>query len=396
MCAAALVLAACGNDDEASGGGGGGGGTLNIGILTALSGPNAVAAADSIRGAQARFDAYEAAGQGCAKDDDFKLVQGDDASSAQGALAGAQKLVQQDDVYAMITVSAFFYGASPFLTTQGKDTPVIGGAWDGAKEWSTVGNNLFHNNVVPDYSTVYSQAGDFLKSQGAKKVAGIAYVSPSSQAGLTNGFASITAAGLQKGYTNDSVQFGSTDVGAMVLGILNDGDDAVYTTINFDTSLALVAGLHQAGWNGIFISPTGYGADLLQSPPAVQAGQGVIFSNAWTPVEQNTPATQAMSAALKQYADNESGIPGYYESQGWLGADLFLYGLEKAGCDASQADLMSTLKTTDDWDANGLYPSPIPQSTQKLDQSCSFYVKLQDSTFVPVGEQPVCGGKISG
>ena len=190
-------------------------------------------------------------------------------------------------------------------------------------------------------------------------------MSPSSQAGLESGFASIEAAGLEIGYTNNSVQFGSTDVGPLVLGILESGDDAVYTTINFDTSLALVAGLRQAGWDGVFISPTGYGADLLASEPAVQIGQGVIFSNAFTPVENDTPATQELSAALQEQG-NESGIPGFYESQGWFGADLFLYGLEKAGCDADQADLISTLQETDDWDANGLYPRPIPQSTVGL------------------------------
>src|SRR5688572_4769436 len=91
-CATALVLSACGSDDEESGGGGGGGGgaggTLDVGILTALSGPGAAAAEASIRGAEARFAAYEEAGEGCAGDLDFNIVEADDTSSPQGALAG--------------------------------------------------------------------------------------------------------------------------------------------------------------------------------------------------------------------------------------------------------------------------------------------------------------------
>jgi branched-chain amino acid transport system substrate-binding protein len=400
-CAVALALSACGSDDENSGssasgsGGGGNGGTIDVGLLTSLSGPGATAAAGSIRGAQARFDAYEAAGEGCAADLDFNIVEADDTSSAQGALSGAQKLIQQDDVFAMINVSAFFYGASPFLTSQASTVPVFGGAWDGAQEWSGEDNNLFNSGFVPDYETVFSGTGQFLKDQGATKVAGIAYVSPSSQAGLESGFASIEAAGLDRGYSNNSVQFGSTDVGPLVLGILDSGDDAVYTTINFDTSLALVAGLKQAGWDGVFISPTGYGADLLASAPAVQVGQGVIFSNAFTPVENDTPATQELSAAL-QAAGNESGIPGFYESQGWFGADLLIYGLEKAGCDASQEELISTLQQTDDWDANGLYPRPIPQSTSSYDEQCTFYLQLEGEGFTPLNDgEPVCGEAIS-
>ena len=405
VCAAALVLSACGSDDEEGEGGGGGGGggggaaagleasgTVKVGLLTSLSGPGAAAAADSIRGAEARFEAYEAAGEGCAGDLDFEIVEADDTSSAQGALSGAQQLVQQEEVFGLINVSAFFYGASPYLTTQASGTPVFGGAWDGAQEWSATDDNLFNSGFVPDYETVYTTAGEFLKEQGATTVAGIAYVSPSSQAGLESGMASIDAAGLERGYINNSVQFGSTDVGPMVLGILDSGADAVYTTINFDTSLALVAGLKQAGWDGTFISPTGYGADLLQSAPAVEIGQGVIFSSAFTPVESETEATQALKSALQEYTDNESGIPGFYESQGWFGADLFLYGLEQAGCETSQGEVISTLQQTDDWDAGGLYPKPIPQSTTEYDEQCSFYLRLEGDTFVPVdGAEPFCG-----
>ena len=70
-----------------------------------------------------------------------------------------------------------------------------------------------------------------------------------------------------------------------------------------------MAGLKQSGWDGVFIAPTGYGADLLGSEPAVAAGQGVIFSNAFTPVENDTPATQQLSEAL-QAAGNEVLVAG--------------------------------------------------------------------------------------
>ena len=51
----------------------------------------------------------------------------------------------------MINVSAFFYGASPYLTGQASDVPVFGGAWDGAQEWAAPDNNLFNSGFVPDY-----------------------------------------------------------------------------------------------------------------------------------------------------------------------------------------------------------------------------------------------------
>ena len=391
-CAVALVVTGCSSGSGSSGSPS----TIKVGLMTALSGPAAAAAASAVRGAEARFAAYKEDGKGCAAKKTFEIVKADDASNAQGALAGAQKLVQQDKVYSMLNISAFFYGASPWLTTQGKTTPVIGGAWDGAKEWANTNDNLFTSAPVPDYSVVYSTTADYLKSQGATKVAGIAYVSPSSQAGLKNGFDSFEKAGLAKGYVNDSVPFGSTDVGPLVLGIINSHADALYLTINPDTAFAVVGGLKQAKYPlKVIVSPTGYGADLLQSAPAVQAGQGVSFVTSTRPVELPNAGTKRMQKALLDHTDNKSGTPGFYESQGWLNTDLFLHGLEAAGCDASQADFIKKLQTDTSWDANGLYPSPIPQNTIKYDELCAFFVKLDGPKFVPVqGAAPICGKPI--
>ncbi|MGY1746427.1 ABC transporter substrate-binding protein [Blastococcus sp. SYSU D00695] len=398
-CAAALVLAACGGPGEAPRGAAAGGGadasgatrTVRVGVLTSLSGAGAAAAQDAVRGTQARFDAYEQAAAGCAADLDLEIVPADDTSSAQGALVAAHVLVQQEDVFALIDVSAFFYGASTFLTGQAAHVPVIGGAWDGAQEWRATDDNLFASAYVPDYETVYTGTGEVLRAEGATTVAGVAHVGPSSQRSLDTGMASAAAAGLRRGYEDASVPIGSADLDAVVLGILESRADAVYTTTTPDTALALVSALHRAGWEGTFLSPTGYGADLPAVPPAAGAGRGVVLSTDTTPVEAETPATQALRSALRE-AGNPSGVPGFYEGQGWLAADLLLHGLERAGCDADRAALVDTLQRTDDWDGGGLYPRPVPQSTTAYAEQCSFYVRLEGEAFVPLHDGlPVCG-----
>ncbi|WP_197028859.1 ABC transporter substrate-binding protein [Blastococcus sp. URHD0036] len=405
-CAVALVLAACGSDDEdsddsASGGGGDSGGsggstTLDIGLLTSLSGPAGSFTSTSVQGVQARFDAYEEDGGECADSVDFNLIQADDTSAAPGALAGAQRLVEQEDVYAMLEVSAFFYGASPYLTTQGQDVPVIGFAFDGAEQWLSTDNNLFSYLPAPDYTKVYSTSGDYLKSQGGTVVAGVAYQSPSSQAGLEQGLASVEAAGLEVGYTNDSVPFGSTDVGAIVLGIRDSGADALYLTINPDTAFAIVAGLRQAGIDlNVIVSPTGYGGDLLKSEPAVQIAQGVTFTTGTAPVEIGAPGAERLAQALED-AGADSPIPGFFQVTGWLAADTLIYGLEQAGCDASQAEFMSTLRGVDDYDGDGLLPTPRNFANATEDEQCSYYLKLDGNEFVPVEDaSPLCGEAIN-
>ena len=116
---------------------------------------------------------------------------------------------------------------------------------------------------------------------------------------------------------------------------MDSGDDAVYTTINFDTSLALVAGLHQAGWDGTFISPTGYGADLLGSQPAVQTGQGVIFSNSLSRRRDTAAATQ--EAARRCRSRQRVRHPRVLREPGLVRRRPVPLRLEKAGCDTYQA-----------------------------------------------------------
>jgi branched-chain amino acid transport system substrate-binding protein len=406
-CAVTLLTAACsgssgGKSSGSSGSGGSGGGgsrTLDIGVLTSFSGAQSSSAATTIDGVNARFKAYAAGGGKCASSVKFNVVKGDDQSTPQGALGGLQKLVQQDHVYAVIAETGLFFGASHWAVTQGANTPIIDGAFDGSPEWANYPKtNLFPNFPVVDYKKVYTTLGDYFASVGATKVAGVAYNSPSSAGALENGFKSSEAAGLKRGYANTSVAFGSTDVGAIVLGIKNSGADALYMTMSPSTAFAVIAGLRQINYPlKAIVTASGYGGDLLQSKPAIQAGQGVTFSTLWTPIEQKTAATEYLSNAMKQYGNTPSGVPGFYATVGWFGADLLIHGLELAGCDASSKTFLSTVRKDDTWNAGGMLPKPIPFSANNYDASCSYFVLLKGNGFVPIKDStPRCGKSVSG
>ena len=67
-----------------------------------------------------------------------------------------------------------------------------------------------------------------MKAMGASKVASLGYsISPSSSAAAkSNSKYAVPTAGLEAVYTNTTVDFGTTDVGALVLGIKKSGADA--------------------------------------------------------------------------------------------------------------------------------------------------------------------------
>ena len=390
VCAFALAASGCAESSSSSSEGG----SLKLGLLVSLTGQAASAFKTTKYGVDARLAAYRDDNGKCA-DTKMSVVQADDTSNAQGALTGTQKLIQQEKVYTVLDGSQFFFGAAPYATTGGKGTPVIGAGTDGAKQWDSTDNNLFPAVPVPQFGKVYSTTGLYFKGVGGTKVAGLAFGTPSATGSLEANLKSAEAAGLTRGYVNKSIPLGSTDVGAIVLGIIHSKADVVTMSLNPDTAFAVVAGLKQAGYKTkATLTATGYGADLLESKPAVQAAQDVSFLVGWEPVELKTAATEKFSKYLKK-AGVTSGIPGFSQTVGWLMTDLFLHALDKAGCDASQAKLISTLRQDKTWNAGGLYGFSFDYSKAHQDKQCLYYLRLKGNEFVPEpGNTPLCGDVI--
>ena len=403
VAAATLALTACGGGGGGGGGGGAGGqaagDTIKLGVLTSLSGQNAAQFIKLQSGVDARLQAYKAAGGRCANKN-FQVVMGDDASTPQGALTGAQRLVQQENVYALLPVSSFLTGAAQYLATQAKGTPVVGNSGDGSSQWIDPSvTNFFSTIGASDFKNIPSTYGQYWKELGGTKVAVVGVDAPSSAQGAEVARQSAIAAGLQDGYSNVKLPVASTDVGAIVLGIKDSGADVLYLPVGPQTAFAIVTGLKQAGVQPkSILLATGYGADLLESPPTLQAAAGVGFVTLTAPTELNTDATRAQSAALKQYAGSKTGVPSYAEYSGWLVADLFLYGLEAAGCDATQGQYITALTASTTWTAGGLYPNPRVFAEKGVLASshgpgnCIYISTVEGDHFVPDPKaSPLCG-----
>ncbi|SEO55003.1 ABC transporter substrate-binding protein [Trujillonella endophytica] len=401
VCAALLVVSACGSDDEddggtsASGGGGGGssaGGPLRIGLLTEITGPAAAQKGDRAQtGFNARLAVNRDEGGACA-DTEVELVVADTASNPQGALTAAQRLVQQEDVYAILGDSQLFFAAVDYLTTQAADMPVIGPATDGSPQWLENDGNLFPASPPPLPDVVFTTTGEFLAEQGVTTVAGVAMATPSSQTSLETILRSADAAGLDRGYVNNSMPLGSEDVGAMVLGIQDSGSNGLYLPITTSSAVAIMQGLSQADYPfEAAILASGYGGSTLENQPFVDAAQGASFSLSYSPVQIEGEATDRMRQAMEA-AGVPGGIPDLGQSQGWMMADLLLHGLEVAGCDATQEEFMAALDDDATWDAGGLYSRPFDFSDHRdLGQECGWFVTLEGEEFVPVSDEPICG-----
>jgi branched-chain amino acid transport system substrate-binding protein len=380
-----------GANSSASSQSGSNGSAIKIGVLADLTGPASSTFGTSETGIKAYSQAVNATGG--VNGHKINYVVADTGSSPAGALTAAQRLVQTEKVFAVVSDSASFYGAEAYLLKQG--VPAVGTAFDGP-EWQVKTNtNLFDALPNANQATVYATSGQTAKKVGATTCGSLGYSdSPSSTASIKAFQKSCVAAGLKSGYST-GVAFGSTDVAPVALAMKNAGVDYAFMSTVTNTGFAFAAAAHTVGIKNLKISfPTGYGGDLLKVPAAVQAAQGFYFSVSFQPIEMGTPATKVLQQRLA--AVGEKSSPGYAEQVAYLSMSAVGRGIQAAGANPTPQSFTTGLRAVTDFDAEGLL-SPVKVSFSDYDpaQSCGWVAQLEGTKFVTVpGLEPICGGKV--
>ncbi|HET9733475.1 MAG TPA: ABC transporter substrate-binding protein [Acidimicrobiales bacterium] len=369
--------------------------TYTIGILTDVTGPGSSTGGTTQLGIKA--------GVGVAAAEGYKIryVMADTGTSPSGVLTAAQKLVEQDHVFAVVMISVVGFGAAQYLTAH--NVPVIGAAVDGP-EWIT-SRNMFSILGTQDYTKVQTTYGLVFKRLGATNIASVGYSIEPSSAEVAKGAAvSAQAAGLKVGYLNANFPLGSTNTDPVALAMKNNGVNGLVTAIVTNSTFAIVDSLRHEGADlRVALLPTGYGGDLIQGGPgAEQSAQGLYFLSGYEPVEMHTAATQRFQHALATYA-GVSGDPTLSEYLGYLSVDGMVAGLKAAGPHPTPASFINAMLGIRSYDAAGLYGShsigfAMDQRGQAAGaDNCLWLTKFSGSTFhlVP-GYEPICGTTIPG
>jgi branched-chain amino acid transport system substrate-binding protein len=347
---------------------------------------------------QARIDDQNA--QGGVHGRKIKMEMVDDKSSAN--LNAAQDLVQSKDVFAVVNNSALAFLAYRFLQSNG--VPIIGGGFDGTYYGEKGNENIISalGNSAPVDGLSNTVVPKVMKQLGATKTATVAYgVSPSSVAAAksTQDYG-VPAVGLKPVYTNTAVDFGSTDVGPVVLGIKNSGADGVFLPLDESTNFAIVQGLLQ---NGVTMKAnvlaTGYGPAVLDQPIGKTLGPNTVFASPFKPVELKTPATRRFQADLKKYAGS-SGIPNFGQYLGYIACDLTVKGLEAAGPNPTRQGLIDGIRKMGTYDQAGLACTPVNMGLDTFGKTpetgCEYFLFVKDGKFVVLNKGKPMSGKLVG
>jgi branched-chain amino acid transport system substrate-binding protein len=368
---------------------------IKIGFVTSFTGDASSTFSTADMGAKAYFDAINK--QGGFNGHPIQLITKDDASSPAGAASAVQLLISQN-VLAIISDSSFLFGA--YRLAQKAGVPIIGSGFDGP-EWGQQPNTnmiSFQGGVDPNHPELQAAlAGSALmKYLGVRDVGGLAYgSSPSSTSSIKDLKTQLQNEGIQMGYENLSVSFGTTDVGPDILAMKSAGIDMGVCSCVQSTVLSMVSGLKQSGLNVKSLSYASADSTLFADPTAAAASQGVYYSSIIPPLDTSSPASVTFENRFKA-ADPSyqmGSYPTFGATDAYISAALVLKGLQVAGANPTHQSIISGLSQVTSWDGEGLLATPVNfnhfGSAEK--SYCEYFVHVQGQQFVSVnGGKPLC------
>ena len=267
--------------------------------------------------------------------------------------------MQNRDVFAIVNNSSFAFLSYRYLLEQG--VPMIGGGFDGTYYTqkgnediiSALGKWHARSPACPTTTTP-----KVMKELGAKKVAALAYGASASSTRSRPRRSRTTRSprsGLEAVYTNTSVDFGTTDVGPLVLGIKNSGADAAVP--------AARRGKQHRGRAGPAAERRGDEGEhprhrLRPGAPRParrrhRSAQHGVVQTQYKPVELKDKATKQFQADLKKYA-GLTGVPDYGQYTGYITCDLAILGLQNAGKTPTRRGFIDGLRKLGTHDGAGL------------------------------------------
>jgi branched-chain amino acid transport system substrate-binding protein len=367
---------------------------ITIGTIIPSSGPTAAFYASSVDGIEARVAKANAEGE--LGDRTINLVKVDDGGDAARNVTAAQQLVEDEDVFAIISESNAGDASGSYLNGEG--VPVVG--WQlGLPVYGTYPNYFgFQNANTKDIKTYYtSRNADVIKALGGTKLAVVGNSTANSATFVEQvADAANKTKGLKTAYKNYDIPAGTTDFGSVAQEIKESGADAMYTAMDNTSNTGLMQALKQANVTlDPVIFPGGYDPRVLGLP----AYQNVYFGIEFQPFE--VADLKGSWPGLDEYkkwmaSEKPDGVLNQISAVGWLSAETMIQGIKEAGvnCPTRKA-FINNLRLVDDYTAGGWFEPIDFRAVYNKPFTCVYYVHVENGAFVPQFDgEPFCAKQI--
>ncbi|ABW16359.1 conserved hypothetical protein [Parafrankia sp. EAN1pec] len=366
-------------------------GEVRLGFLMSESGAGASMAQPFRAGVDARLGVANAAGGVHGRK--VTYVWRDDESASAVNLASARQLLATDDVFGMIEASAEAFGSSALLHSSG--IPVVGIALD--PTWASNDNMFSFTNMMANNSSI-STWGDFVAAQGGRRALIFKPIFSAASDILAMKMSdSLQAAGV--------AVVGNNEISPMTLvpAVIGEqirataADTLIFAT-DAENSYRIVAAARAAGAaiRVALVPPDGYDPRALHEWGSAIAGTYSYLPI--TPFEVSTPVYRGFFNAMAAYSAQLQPPNQTYAAEGWIAADMFLRGLAMAGGCPTRAEFISSLRSVQAYDAEGLLPASLNISTSvgEIIRCLHFVQVAPDGThFTQVTPTPLCGRRLA-
>ena len=358
---------------------------INVGLMTAVTGPAVSSFTGMIEGARLRIAQENA--KGGVNGRKLNVTVYDDKADGSTQAQVANKAVQQDNVFGLVQAST---ADTMFPMLKAANVPVI----------NVLGNvpaagqdrNVFGGSgaFAPLYSTTTNAKR--LADAGATKIAVVNHNSPGAQAAGAGIVATLPLENLTLGIRIADAPIGTYDATSTALRVKNSGADGEYSILTSDGGIAVANAFKQQGVNLKAQLLAGFSDPrvIAQAPAALEGTIGAAFGT--------VPPQMTTIPAMRTYVNGmkAAGLNPYTASGpiGYASADTFIKGLKLAGKCPTRQGFIDNLRKQTKITGAGLLPAPIsyqPGVTPNGDPArCVWFMTVKNGAFVP-DAKATCG-----
>jgi len=381
-------VAGCSNSVIKNSAGGGAPGVssteIDVGSIANVTGPLSSGFAPVVNGVQAYFSMINAEGGVAGRK--LKLVyQEDDQGSPTVDLAVAQKLVEQDHVFAVVGVGTPFFGGASYLAQQG--IPTFG--YVVSTDWENKPTLFGDYGSVLDFATWAPRDAYVAQQLGAKSIGVVAYGVAQSSAACQAAVTGMRALGLNVSFSDLNLAYGA-DPTSDVLQMKAHHVDFLLSCLDVNGNVTFARAISQNGLTMHQVWLNGYDRGTLQVYSSIM--NGVYFGLQHVPFEAAL-AFPGVYPGLETYIrEMHKYQPSFTYDEvaldGWISAAQFVTGLKAVGRDLTQKKLVAAINAETAFTADGL-TTPVNwttgHSTAKppVPPYCESVVRVVNDQFVP-------------
>ena len=353
---------------------------ITLGTIQDLSGPAASLGKQLRMGMQLRVD--EVNEQGGVNGRKINLKVEDSGFDPKRAVLAAQKLVNQDKIFAMVghLGTAANIAAFPVLFEKNVISflPIAG-----AREMYEPLHRLKYSFAVPSYDQMRLALPRLAKEKGARKLCAIYQDDETGLEVLRGAEAGARSIGMELA-EKTSFKRGATDFSSQVARMKAGGCDFVVLGSLIRETIGTIGEARKTGFSPTFLGFNGAYSDLI--PKLGGKAMDGLYATMTVQHPYLDEASQPLRFWANKYKTRYNEDPGVYSTYGYILLDTFIKGAQKAGPDLSTDSFIKAMDSmTIPPDIFGA-PQGTFSPTQRLATDVSRLSQIQDGRWKVVSD----------